>query len=128
MKPFLLFCFTFLAANAQGKGCTGTYFISGTAYGIDNSVLKNERLTVKMGQKTFTVMVDSNGHFEMEIPWENPCRSASGPNEAERLNPPVILISFQDKEIKLNNRWKKYNNCSYKPREEVTWKQDLRFG
>ena len=130
MKQLLtLLCIVLFASNSYGKGCAGFYYISGTAFSADHSILKNETLEVKLGERTFTAVVDSNGRFEIEIPWQNPCRSGGeGPEEAERYNPPFLFISVQGKAIQLENKWKRYNDCFPESKERVTWKQDLNFG
>ncbi len=75
--------FICLTTVTFGKGCSGTYFISGTAYSTDK-----------------TVLTDSNGHFEIELAWRSACRSSRIIAERQRnnkkINPQFIYIRKKD--------------------------------
>lgn len=117
--------------TTYGMGLWGTYFISGTAYSANNTVLKNKTLTVKLGREMKTVVTDTNGHFEIEIDWETACPSGLTPAQraraTRRMNPEFIIIHYVNKTIKLENKWKKYVGVSSEPKEKITWNKDLYF-
>lgn len=126
----LLFSLSF-TTHLSGKGCSGTYFIRGTAYSADKTVLKNTSLRIEFGKETKTVLTDSNGHYEIEISWINACPSGRTKKQHrqdnKKINPPFIYIHFADKEIKLENKWDKYADCFPDSKDAVTWEQDLHF-
>ena len=117
--------------TTYGKGCEGTYFISGTAYSSGNTVLKNKTLTVTVGTETKIVVTDDNGHFEIEITWINACPSKLTKEQLvqlnRKLNPQLITISYADKTITLENNGEKYAKCEPKSKATITWKKDLYF-
>ena len=125
----LFFCC--LTIKTFSKGCSGKYYISGTAYSTDKAVLKNSTLTVKFGYSTKSILTDSNGHFEIELAWTNACPSrrtaAQHKQDNEKINPKFIYISYSDNEIKLKNKWEKYAYCFPDSKDETTWKKDLYF-
>ena len=113
------------------KGCSGTYYISGTAYRADKTIIKSAGLTVKFGKDTKIVRTDSNGQYEISVHWDSACPSGLTGEELkkenERINPQFIYITYADNEIKLENKWEKYADCSPASKDEVTWKKDLHF-
>jgi hypothetical protein len=121
----------FLPKISIGKGCSGTYFISGTVYSVNKTVLKNVTITVKFGNETNTVLTDSNGHFEIELKWASAC--PSGRTKArirkanEKINPKYIYIEYSNKKIKLDNKWKVYADCFPDSKDKITWKKNLYF-
>lgn len=131
MYALMILFFTCLTTEAFGKGCSGTYFISGTAYSANKTILKNVTLTVKFGKETKTVLTDSNGHFEIELTWTNACPSKRTKEQHKqdnsRINPPFIYISYANKEIKLVNEWEKFADCFTDSKDKTTWKKDLYF-
>lgn len=114
-----------------GKGCSGTYFINGTAYSVNNIILKNTQLTVKFGNLTKHIITDSSGHFEIELAWTNACPSKLTEENHKQLNkkinPQEISISYADIEIILENNWEKYADCNPKSKDKTTWNKDLIF-
>gem|GEM_PF-1525439 len=122
---------TCLTNEAFGKGCSGTYFISGTAYTADKTILKNVTLTVKFGEETKTVLTDINGHFEIELAWTSACPSGrtkeQHKQDNKKINPRLIYLSYADKELKLENKWEKFADCFPDSKDAVTWKKDLYF-
>ncbi len=123
--------FVSLTTEAFAKGCAGTYFIKGIAYSFDKTVLKNATFTVKFGTKIKTISTDSNGHYEIELSWESPCPSGRSKEQqkkdSEKSNPAFIYINFANKEIKLENNWKKYAECHPHSKDAITCKKDLYF-
>lgn len=126
-----LIFFICLTTVAIGKGCSGTYFISGTAYSTNNTILKIATLTVKFGKETKTVLTDSNGHFEIELAWTNACQSGrtkkQHKQDNKKINPQYVYIGYATNEIKLENKWENYRDCFPDSKDSVTWKKDLYF-
>lgn len=123
--------FIVLTTGTFAKGGSGTYYIKGTAYGTGKTILKNADLNVKIGSVTKTVRTDDNGLYEIEVPWESACRSirtfGQHRRDNKKLNPEFIYISYADKEIKLENKWKKYADLFPASKEKITRKKDLNF-
>lgn len=113
------------------KGCEGKYYISGIAYLSDNSILKNEEITVSIGNENRTILTDDFGKFEIEIKWINTCPSGLSneehQKENDRLNPQFIFIQYMKTQIKLENKWGNYAKCLPDSKEQVTWEKDLYF-
>ncbi len=128
---FPLICILCSASLVLGKGCSGTYFLNGTAYTVNNIILKNTRLTVRFGNLTKHIVTDSIGHFEIELAWTNACPSNLTKEQHKQLNqkinPQKIIISYADIEIILENNWEKYADCIPKSKDKVTMKKDLIF-
>lgn len=120
-----------LITTTYGKGCSGTYFIMGTAYSLDKTALKNVTLTIRFGNETKSVLTDSSGHYEIELAWTNACPSGrldfQHKRDNKKLNPQFIYVGHSKKEIKLENKWEKYAKCFPKSKESVTWVTDLNF-
>ena len=132
MKQILIILFLIsLTTGAFAKGFTGSYYIKGTAFNKNKTILKNVNFTVKIGSTIKTVTTDDNGLFEIEIHWENACPSLrtfeQHKCDNKKLNPEFIYISYEDKEIKLNNKWKKYLISFPKSKEKSIRKKDLNF-
>ncbi len=129
LLPF--FYILLLSCCIYGKGCSGTYYISGTAYGKDNSPVKTSSLVVKVGSTTTIAQTDTLGHFEIAIAWSSACPSKLSKmelkKENERLNPAYILISYHGIEINIENKWEKFAQCIPASRQSVTWQKDLTF-
>jgi hypothetical protein len=123
---------TFLTTASFAKGSSGICYIRGIAYGTDKTILKNADLTIKIGNATKTVKTNSNGEFEIDVYWESACPSGrtlwQHRRDDKKINPEFIFISYADKEIKLNNKWKKYAESFPDSIDQVTWKKDLFFG
>ncbi len=124
---FFVLCVTALFA----KGGAGSYFVKGTAYGTNKTILKNCELTVTAGGKSQVVKTDSLGQYEIEVSWETACPSgisaAKRRRETKRHNPKYIYIKYNDKELKLNNDWEKYAQLFPETKDAVTKKQNLFF-
>ena len=132
MKHILkILFFITLTTGTFAKGGSGTYYIKGTAYGTDKTILKNADLTVKIGSVTKTVRTDDNGLYEIEIPWESACRSrrtlAQHKRDNKKLNAEFIYVSYVNKKVKLDNNWEKYAELFPESKEKVTRKLDLYF-
>jgi hypothetical protein len=132
MKKILpILFFMLLSIFTFAKGGAGTYFIKGTAYGENKSVLKNVDLVVKIGKATQTVKTNENGEFEIEVHWEHSCRSLRSKRQyrgdVRKINPKVIYISYSGQEIKVKNKWKKYDDLFPKSKSKVTRKKNLHF-
>ncbi|MCW3082780.1 MAG: hypothetical protein JWP12_146 [Bacteroidetes bacterium] len=130
-RTLALLFFIFSVTGLFAKGRAGSYFVKGTAYGINKTLLKNCELSVTTGGKTQIVTTDSAGQFEIEVAWATACPSgisaAKQRRETKRHNPKYIYIKYKDKELKLNNDWKKYAQRFPETKEAVTKKQDLSF-
>ena len=130
-RTLAILFFIFSVTGLYAKGGAGSYFIKGTAFGINNTLLKNCELTVTAGGNTQVVKTDSLGQFEIAISWETACPSgisaAKRRRETKRHNPKYIYIKYNDKELKLNNDWEKYAQLFPETKETVTKKQNLFF-
>lgn len=132
MKQILtILFFLALTTGTFAKGGSGIYYIKGTAYGAGKTILKNTELTVKIGSTTRKIRTDGNGVYEIEVPWENadPSLRTNGQHrhDNKKLNPKFICISYMDKEIKIDNNWKKYAVLLPESKEKITRKKDLYF-
>jgi hypothetical protein len=126
-----LFYLACLATPALAKGGSGVYYIKGTAFTGGKVVLKNADLTVQIGGITKTIKTNDKGQFEIEVPWESACPSGrtvrQNKRDNQKLNPQFINLKYLDKEIKIENEWRKYGNLFPASNDEVTWKRDLHF-
>jgi len=124
---FLLLIFLGFTLAALAKGASGSYFITGTAFGKNNSVLTNAELVVQ-GKKFKT---NDKGQFEIEIHWETACPSNASRKEirqaTRKLNPKFIYISYRTKEIKVRNKWKRFCYKVWEGKNKISIKQDLHF-
>jgi len=132
MKQFFcLFLFLSISYLSYGKGCSGSYFISGQAYASDIALLKNMEIVCLFGTDSTRIQTDSNGHYELEIPWTNACPSEENRKqyreENKRLNPEFIYLLWNGQEIRLRNNWTKLADCFQGEKEQRTWKKDLYF-
>lgn len=116
---------------AFGKGCRGSYFISGFVYGSNNHFLKEINLTATVGKNVQNIKVDDKGYFEIEILWETTCPSNRGffqrLKDIKGVNPKFIYIRFGEETIRIRNKWRKYSDCFPKAKEKRTWKRNLIF-
>ncbi len=123
--------FIVLTTGTYAKGGSGTYYIKGTAYGKDKTILKNTDLAVKIGSVTKMVRTDDNGLYEIEVHWESACPSlrtfGQHRRDNKKLNPEFIYFSYEDNEIKLDNKWEKYADLFPESKEKITRKKDLYF-
>lgn len=123
--------FNFASTTSCAKGCSGTYFIRGTAYSTDKTLLKSVTLTIVFGKETKTVLTDSIGHFEIELAWTSACPSGrtkeQHKQDNQKINPRFIYINYSDRVIKVENKWEKYAACFPDSKEAITWKKDLYF-
>jgi hypothetical protein len=134
MKIILLI-FTFISClnlnKSFAKGCSGIYFINGTAYSIHKTVLKNATLTIKFGEEIETISTDGVGHYEIALNWDNACPSSRTRIQHKRdnkaLNPQFIYINFLNKKIKLRNRWQKFSGSFFESKDLITWHKNLYF-
>ncbi|MGJ8661121.1 MAG: hypothetical protein ACSHXL_03720 [Bacteroidota bacterium] len=126
----LLLCSSLTKPNYK-KGCSGTYFIIGTASSSDKKIIKNDSLFVTFRNETTLVKTDKTGQFEIPISWATTCPSGKTPMERrfdnKQLNPKFISIKYHGQHIKLENQWSKYAQCFPENKEAVTWKKDLEF-
>ncbi len=132
MKYYLsIFFFSFLSVISFARGGSGTYYIKGTAYGTDRTILKTTELKVKIGNETKTIKTDENGVYEIEVHWESACPSGIShrrwEKECEKLNPKYVYVTLDRKEVKIETDWKKYADLFPESKEKVTMKKDLHF-
>lgn len=113
------------------KGCSGTYYIKGVAYQSKEIVLKKKKIKIDFGEKTSYIETSNRGEYEIAINWTSPCRSAITYKDWKEaclaINPEFIVLSCQEIELKLENRWQEYGKCSSSNKENVTWRKDLFF-
>ncbi|HYV93678.1 MAG TPA: hypothetical protein VE978_18025 [Chitinophagales bacterium] len=123
--------FSLLTAITFAKGGSGIYYIKGTAYGADKAILKNAELTVKVGGRIKTIRTDDHGQFEIEVQWESACPSGrtilQHRCDNKKINPEFIYIRYDDKEVKVNNKWKKYGQLFPESEDKIIRKKDLYF-
>ena len=116
--------------SAIADGASGTYHMKGIAYAPDKTVLKNTELSVKIGEKTTTIMTDENGNYDIPVFWATACptglSAAQRKRETDRINPDHIFVKFGKKEIKIKNDWEKYTYFASTEKEPVK-KMDLEF-
>ncbi len=114
-----------------GKGCSGVYYIKGTAFGVDKVVLKNSELTIVFGNEVRIVTTDDKGQYEIEVKWINSCPSrVTKKQRAEqnaKLNPKIIYVKYKEFNIEIKNDWFKYAECFPENKEKVTKKKNLSF-
>ncbi len=129
MKHFLaVLLFSIISTFASAKGAQGKYYIVGIAYSPDSISLKNVELTVKFGDKTKIIKTNDQGGFEIEVIWTTPCRSGITAMQAhaqqKKMNPEYIYVSYNGKELKIKNDWKKYTGYHD---NKVLKKKDLMY-
>ena len=124
MNYLLVFFILSIFGNSNfEKGCRGEYYIKGIAFDHNHKPMTNKILRVKSGENTKEVQSDKYGGFEIGIIWKSFCEG----EEIDKFNPEFIIITCDNKKIKLENKWKKYAKCFPDSKENITWQKNLNF-
>jgi len=128
MGKFFGVIFLFGTFSVFSFGKHGWYYISGTAFAGDKTILKNSILLIKIGEDYERVTTNENGEYEIKVHWGFPCmRKPIHFIYQRHNNPRFISVSYSDKEIKIRNRWKKYARKDQYKSPGIPKRKDLKF-
>ena len=109
LKKFLILLLIILSSVFFGKGAGGVYKIEGTMYSKEaKKIISNAVFTVNK----INVKTDAFGNYKVEIAWDTQCPSDLNFFKRrifiKNSNPKYIVFNYENKEIKIRNKWKKY--------------------
>jgi hypothetical protein len=107
---FLILCL--IASNSYSKGIFGSYAITGKAYDKSGVLIKNDKITVEFNGERKNVETDSLGNYTIGIGYATACpsvfRGLKRRKANKKMNPKFIVINYNDQEIVIKNKWRKY--------------------
>ena len=116
------------------RGASGTYTISGVAYGPDKAVLANKNLhayyAISGSKAEFTT--GEHGEYEFDVHWSyGKCKSGRRRGirigASRDLNPKYVTVHYGKSMIRIKNNWKHYANIKPSSNGKRIRKLDLNF-
>lgn len=131
MRLILILCLVLASTLSFSKGRGGKYHIAGIAYDDHKNPLANTTIEFQFKGQTYAVRTDDAGRYRLAIVWSTACPTHLTHAQARKItrnsNPKWINLIWDNKTVKIKNKWRKYSWTSSQEEERLTRNKNLRF-